>query len=357
MLLKIKREEMKEKSMNHGRSNEMKKTIQAIKIIIFSLIVLTHGSAHSRNAVVASGEASEEMVGAVLNLASASANLSAAGLYLGGSVAIAVGKPIAEVVLRGAEVSMDSVSFSADVLADGLITTAQLSRKLAGAGVELSADAVMLSAQATKAGIAISADTAALFLNQAVNIAAASGRLSGEVAGFTAALASAGVELSIDSAKLVANAAKSGIKLSEETAEKIIAACLKISNDCINTAVITERYLLMTLEEANRLLYETSIATIAASKQAGKLTYQFTTETAGKFKELGIDGAKYAKELSIRSAKAGAEATTSAIKGANDATVVVINTGSGLIIASLDTLTASVNEATKKVQNKEKGRI
>ncbi len=328
----------------------MKEKVKAIKIVVFFLIVLIHGSAYSRNAVVTSGEASEEMVGSVLNLASASANLSAASLYLGGSVAIAVGKPVAEVILRSAEISMDSVAFSGEVLTDGLITTAQLSRKLASAGVELSADAVVFSAQATKAGIAISAETAALFLHQAVNIAAASGRLSGEVAGLTAALVSAGVDLSVDSAKLAANAAKAGIKLSEETAGKIITACLKISADCINTAVITERYLLMTLEEANRLLHEASIATVAASKQTGKLTYQFSKETAGRLKELGIDGAKYAQELSIRSAKAGAEAVTLTIKGANDVTVVVINTGSGLIIASLDSLTASINETTKKIK-------
>ena len=341
---------MKKKSINQRGIKEMTKTVRAINMMISFLIVFVNGNAYSRNAVVASGDASEEMVGAVLNLASASANLSAAGLYLGGSVAIAVGKPVAEVVLQGAEFSMDSVSFSAEVLADGLITTVQLSRKISSAGIELSADAIALSEKATKAGIAISEDTAALFLNQAINIAAASGRLSGEVAGLTAALTSAGVELSIDSAKLVVNAAKAGVKLSEETADQIIAACLKISTDCINAAVITERYLLITLEEANGLLHETSMATIAASKQAGKLTYQFTTETAGKLKELGIDSAKYAKELSIRSTKAGAETTTLVIKGANDATVVVINTGAGLIIASLDNLTASVNAATKKIK-------
>lgn len=229
----------------------MMKTAHTFKMTLLALIVLFCGNAYGGNAVVASGEASEEMLDAGLNLASASANLSSASLYLGGTVAITLGKPVAELILNSAEVSMDSVSFSAEVLADGLVTTAQLSKKLASAGVELSADAAMVAAHATQAGVAISAETAAIFLNQAVNIAAASGRLSGEVAEFTDALASAGVELSADSAQLVANAAKAGIELSEDTARNIVAACLEISNECINAAVVTERYLLMTLEEAN----------------------------------------------------------------------------------------------------------
>lgn len=320
------------------------------RLTLFVLIVLFCSNAYGNNAVTVSGDASQEVVGAAINLASASSHFSAASLYLGGSVVIAVGKPVAGVVLQSAEVSMDTVAFSAEVLTDGLITTVQLSKQLAGAGIELSADAALLAAQATLAGIDISTDTAALFLHQAVNIAAASGKLSGEVATLTGALAAAGVELSVDSAILVANAAKAGIEVSEESAKQLIAACLAISQECIDAAVITERYLVMTLEEANKLLYETSMATVAATKNAGAATYAFTMETAGLLKDLGIDSAKYAKELSVRSAKAGVKVATVTMTGANDVIVVVINTGSGLIVASLNTITASVQEATNKIE-------
>lgn len=328
--------------------NPISKAIQTI--LMAFLIIASFNQAFAKNAVVASGEASEESVDSMINLASASANLSGAGLDLGGNVVIAVGKPIAKVVLQSAEVSMDAVSFSTEVLLDGLVTTAQLSQELTRAGVELSSDATTLALHAANVGIHMSTETATLFLNQAVNIAAASGRLSSETAALAAALVSAGVDLSIDTAKLIADAAKAGIQISEEAAKNLISACLEISAQCIKSAVVAERYLLMTLEEANRILYETSLATVAASIHAGQQSYKFSMETARKLKDLGIDSAKYAKELGIRSAKASADLAASSIKGANDATVVVINTGSGLIISTLDSLTAAAENATEKIK-------
>jgi hypothetical protein len=326
------------------------KTFYTIHIILLALIVSFATAAHGSNAVVASGEATEASVEAAVNLLSASANLSAAGLELGGSIAIEIGRPVAEIVLTSAEVSMESVAFSTEVLVDGLVTTAMLSNELAHAGIALTVDAVQLAALATGAGIAMSADTAGLFLHQAVNIAAASGRLSGEVAELAVTLAAAGVELSVDSARLVADAAVQGVAISEEAAKNIIAASLTIANECINAAVVTERYILMTLEEANRLLRETSVATVAAAIKTGKQAARFTAATAGHLKQLGIDSAKYSRELSERAVKAGVNAAVVTIKGANDATVVVINTGSGLIVASLDTLTAAVEKTTKSLQ-------
>ncbi len=328
--------------------NPILKTIKATLIALLIMAPFNH--AFANNAVVASGEASEELVDSMINLASASANLSGAGLYLGGSVAIAIGKPIADVVLQSAEVSMDTISFSTEVLLDGIVTTAQLSQELAHAGVEMSTDVAAFVLHAANAGIHMSTETATLFLNQAVNIAVASGRLSGETATLAAALVSAGVDLSIDVTKLTADAAKAGIQISEEAAKNLITACFKISAQCIEATILAERYLLMTLEEANRILYETSLATVAASIRDGQHAYHFSIETARKLKDLGIDSAKYAKELGVRSVKAGVDLTVSAIQGANEATVVVINTGSGLVISTLDSLTAAVEDATKKIE-------
>lgn len=328
----------------------MKKTFHTIHIISLALIVSFSTVAYGKNALIASGEASEASVEAAINLLSASVDFSAASLELGGSIAIELGKPLANIVLTSAEVSMESVAFSTEVLADGIVTTTMLSSKLANAGIDLSVDAVQLAASATAAGIAMSAETAELFLHQAVNIAAASGRLSGEVAGLTIALAAAGVELSVDSAKLVVDAAAKGVTISEEAAKKIITGSLSIAKECIAAAVVTERYILMTLEEANNLLREISMATVAAGIKAGRQTVQLTVATASHLKQLGIDSVKYSKELSKRAATAAINATILTVNGANDATVVMINTGSGLIVASLDTLTAAVEKTSKKIQ-------
>ncbi len=92
------------------------------------------------------------------------------------------GKPIATTILDAAEVSGDAMVFSADVLSEGIISTGQLSSDLTRAGVDFSADSATFVANAALAGIYISTDTAEFFLSQAVNIAAASGRLSGETA-------------------------------------------------------------------------------------------------------------------------------------------------------------------------------
>jgi hypothetical protein len=325
-------------------------TQKMIRTILLVFILICSGNAHGGNAVVASGEASEESVEAVMHLASATANLSAAGLYLGGTVVIELGRPIANVVLESAEISMDAVAFSADVLAEGLITTAKLSSDLTRAGVAFSRDASLLAAHATAAGIYISAETAGVFLDQAVNIVAASGRLSGETAELVVALSKAGVKFSADSMQLVANAAEKGVKISEETAGRLIAASLDIANECMEDAVVTERYMLMTLKEANQLLHETSLATVAATQKAGRQSIDFTMATVGHLKELGIDAGKYAKELSARAVKAGVKTVVVSITGANDVIVVVINTGSGLIVASVDTLTAAIENTTKKIE-------
>ncbi len=98
-------------------------------------------------------------------------------------------------------------------------------------------------------------------------------------------------------------------------------------------------------------MYETSIATVAKSNRAGKKTIEFTLETAGQLQALGIDSAKYAKELSIKAAHATVDTAVISINGANDAIVVVINTGSGMVVASLDKLTAAVEIAAKKIEN------
>ncbi|MCW5213362.1 hypothetical protein VU04_10690, partial [Desulfobulbus sp. TB] len=138
----------------------MTKKLHTLHVILIAFIVSFSSTAHGRNAIVASGEASEASVEAAINLLSASVDLSAASLELGGSIAIELGKPLANIVLTSAEVSMESVAFSTEVLADGVVTTAMLSSELAHAGIDLSVDAGQLAASATAAGIAMSAETA-----------------------------------------------------------------------------------------------------------------------------------------------------------------------------------------------------
>lgn len=329
--------------------NEMKiKKMIATMALFLSLSVA--GTVQATNSFVASGDASGEMSQSLVNLTSASGDLSVAAIHLGGDIVIGLGRPVAQVVRQAAEISSDSLAFSAEVLADGLITTTQLSSELALAGVEFSADAATLVTQASAKGIHISADTAELFLDQAVQIAAASGRLSEESVELVFALGAVGVELSADSVQLAANASRAGLQISEETASGLISACLEVAAESIEATVITERYILMTLEEANRLLHETSLATVAATQRAGQQSYNFTIETAGHLKSLGIDSAKYAYELTLRTARTTARKAVVAIEGSNDAIVVVINSGSGLIVASLDSLTAAVKESTDKIQ-------
>ncbi|MCI5167273.1 MAG: hypothetical protein D3903_14560, partial [Candidatus Electrothrix sp. GM3_4] len=95
----------------------MTKRMRTLHIILLTLIVSFSSTAHSKNAIVASGEASDASVEAAINLLSASADLSAASLELGGNIAIELGKPLANIVLTSAEVSMESVAFSTEVLA------------------------------------------------------------------------------------------------------------------------------------------------------------------------------------------------------------------------------------------------
>ncbi len=320
-----------------------------IKLLIITLLLFCTTSSHAGNSFIASGEASEGMSEAALHLASASATLSGASLHLSGEVAIALGKPVAETILQAAAISGDAVIFSSSVLAQGLVTTAQLSSDLTHAGIEFSTDAALLVASAAHAGIHISIDTAELFLSQAVNIAAASGRLSGEAAELALALGAAGVELSADSVKIVAAAGKAGLAISTEAAEQLISASLVIAAGCIERAVIAEHYVLMTLEEANSILHEASIATVKAGLAAGRTTYAFTAATAGHLHSLGIDSAKFAKELTIKAAQTTSEAVVHSVHGANDAIVVVINSGSGLIVATLDELTAAVENTTHRI--------
>jgi len=253
-------------------------------------------------------------------------------------------------VLETVRISGASLAFSADVLADGLKTTAEMSAELTLAGVEFSADTTVFIARAASAGIHLSADTAEIFLTQAVNIAAASGRLSGESAKLAAAMAKAGVELSADAAILVANAGRAGIHISEETARRFIAASLDIADECIQSTVIAERYVVMTLAEANALLKEASLATVRAGIRGGRQVYTFTARTAGYLNDLGIDSAKYAKELTVQAFDATTDAVIHSVRGANDAVVVVINTGSGLVVATMDSLTASIEDTTNKIR-------
>ncbi len=264
-------------------------------------IVLCSTSVHAGNAVVASGEASEEVFDASVQLVSAGGHLSGAGLNLSGAAGITVGHALSETALSAVSITGQTVAFSSGVLAAGLLTTAQLSSNLTQAGVLLSTDAVVLAACAAGAGINMSVETAQLFLDQAVNIAAASGRLSGEVGDLALLLTHKGVVLSADSAILIANAAAQGVEVSQEQARKIIAASLAIASDCIQKAVIA-------------------------------------------------DAAKLATELAEKAALATADATVKAIQGADDAIVVVINSGAGLVVVTLDALTESVEKATQKLQ-------
>ena len=101
------------------------------------------------------------------------------------------------------------------------------------------------------------------------------------------ALGAAGVEMSADSAVLVKNAGKAGIQMSEETAEAFINSSLKIAAECIESAQIVERYVLMTAAEANQMLQEASLDAVKATIQGGKKTYTFTVETATHLKSLG----------------------------------------------------------------------
>ncbi len=313
-------------------------------------IVLCSTSVHAGNAVVASGEASEEVFDASVQLVSAGGHLSGAGLNLSGAAGITVGHALSETALSAVSITGQTVAFSSGVLAAGLLTTAQLSSNLTQAGVLLSTDAVVLAACAAGAGINMSVETAQLFLDQAVNIAAASGRLSGEVGDLALLLTHKGVVLSADSAILIANAAAQGVEVSQEQARKIIAASLAIASDCIQKAVIAERYIVMTLEEANTLLREASVATIRAATKGGKTAYTFSKDVAIHLHGLGIDAAKLATELAEKAALATADATVKAIQGADDAIVVVINSGAGLVVVTLDALTESVEKATQKLQ-------
>ena len=129
-----------------------------------------------------------------------------------------------------------------------------------------------------------------------------------------------------------------------------IAASLEIADECIQATAIAERYVVMTLAEANELLKEASVATVRATIEGGKKSYEFTLNTAGHLRNLGIDSAKYAKELTIRAAEQTSEVVVHSVKGANDAVVVVINTGSGLVVASLDSLTDSVEKTAQNLK-------
>ncbi len=320
-----------------------------IKNLLAAAVILCSGSAYAGNAVIASGEASEDMAESVIHLASASANLSGASLNLSGEVAIALGRPLADVVVRSAEISSDALIFSAASLSAGILTTAHLSSQLTSAGIQFSADSATLSADAAQAGIYLSVDTAEFFLDQAVSVAAASGRLSGEVAELTVALSAAGVELSADSVRLIANAGNAGIHLSGEMADAIISASLAVASECIEKAVFVERYVLMTLKDANRLVKEASIATVQMGLNGGKKSYQFTVETATHLHSLGLDATKFAKELSKRAMQRTTTGVTHIINGTNDTIVIVINTGSGLLVASLDTLTEAVEKSTSNL--------
>lgn len=326
---------------------KIKKQLQAI---VAAAMIFCASASFAGNAVIASGDASEDLAEAAVHLVSASGRLSAASLYLSGDVSIGLGRALGETVLSAAEISGEAVVFSAEVLAEGLITTAHLSSQLVQAGVHLSVDSALLVSRAAAAGIHISVDTAELFLDQAVTIAVASGRLSGEAADLALSLAAAGVEVSADTAVLIANAGKAGIELSEEAATGFITASLDIAAECIATAVITERYLVMTLEEANRILQQASIATVQKSIAAGRHTYSFSRDTAVHLHGLGIDAAKYAKELTKRAVQTTAATIVHTVKGTDDAVVVVINTGSGLIVATLDSLTAAVDNTANTLK-------
>ncbi len=319
-------------------------------IVAASCILLCVSPAFAGNSVVASGEASEEMVEAALSLVSATANLSAASVQLSADTAITLGKPVARTILRGAEISGDTIILTGDILKEGLISTARLSADLTTAGIEFSADTAALVTGAAIAGIYISTETAGYFLDQAVNIAAASGRLSGEAAELALELTAAGVEMSADSAILVANAGKKGVKLSEEAAANFIDKSLSIAAECIEAAQITERYVIMTAAEASKLLKEASLQTVRSAINGGKQVYTFTAETAAHLHSLGIDSIKLAKELTKKAANTTVTVVNHSIKSADDAIVVVINTGSGLIVTAIDTLTQHVEKTTDAIK-------
>ncbi len=318
--------------------------------VVASCVLFSVSPVFAGNSVVESGEASEEMAEAVVRLAAATGNLSAASMQLSADTAIALGRPVAKAILRGAEISGDTIILTGDILKEGLISTAKLSADLTLAGVEFSTDTAALVTGAALAGIYISTETAEFFLDQAVDIAAASGRLSGEAAELALELTAAGVEMSADSAILVANAGKKGVAISEEAAKDFIDKSLAIAAECIEAAQITERYVIMTAAEANRLLKEASLKTVKSAIQGGKRVYTFTAETATHLHNLGIDSVKLAKELSNKAATATVTAVSHSIQSADDAIVVVINTGSGLIVTAIDTLTQQVEETTKAVK-------
>lgn len=322
----------------------LRKTI--CNFVAASCVLLFSLPAFATNSAVASGEASEDMAEAAVHLASATANLSAATMQLGADTAISLGKPVAKTILRGAEISGDTILLTGNILKDGLISTAELSADLAAAGVELSSDTAAVVTGATLAGIYLSTETAARFLDQAIEITAASGRLSGEAAELALELTAAGVEMSADSAVLVANAGKKGIKLSEEAAQDFIDKSFAIAADCIEAAQITERYVIMTAAEANRLLKEASLQTVQSAIKGGQKAYNFTAETATHLHNLGIDSIKLSKELSKKAANATVTAVSHSIKSADDAVVIVINTGSGLIVTAIDSLTEKVEKTT-----------
>ncbi len=326
------------------------KILNTFRSAVAATLLLCTSPCFAGSFVGASEDASADIAGSALMLASASAYFSAASVYLSADAVITLGTPVAHAIIDAAEVSGDAVAFTTHVLTEGLITTGKLSADLSRAGVNFSADSVSFAATAALVGIYISTDTAELFLSQAVNIAAASGRLSGEAAELAVTLAAAGVEISADSTVLIANAGKAGIHLSEDAAQAFIDSSLAIAAECIESAQITERNVLMTVAEANQILKEASLNAVRSSIQGGKKTYAFTIETASHLQSLGIDSVKYAKDLSKRAAQSSVNSIGTTIHGANDAIVVVINTGSGLVVASLDSLTDAVNNTTAKIQ-------
>ena len=326
------------------------KLLNTFRAAVAATLLLCTTPCFAGNFGGASEDASSDISGSALMLTSAAACLSGASVYLSADAVITLGTPIADTIIDAAEVSGDAVVFSSDVLTEGLVTTGQLSADLTRAGVDFSADSAAFVATAALSGIYISTDTAELFLSQAVNIAAASGRLSGDAAELAVTLAAAGVEISADSTVLIANAGKAGIYLSEDAAQSFIDHSLAIAAECIESAKITERYVLMTMAEANQILKEASINTVQSSIKGGIKTYTFTVETASHLQSLGIDSVKYAKDLSKRAAGATVKTISTSVHGANDAIVVVINTGSGLVVASLDSLTDAVNNTTAKIQ-------
>lgn len=319
-------------------------------LVTASCILLCTSPVFAGNSFTASGDASEDMAEAAIHLASATGHLSCASMYLSADTAITLGRPVAHTVVKGAELSGDVISFAGDVLQEGLVSTARLSADLTMAGVKFSADTTAFVAGAALAGIYISAETADYFLGQAVNIAAASGRLSGEAAELALTLSAAGVEMSADSAILVANAGKKGIAISEEAAETFIDNSLKIAADCIEAAHITERYVIMTTVEANRLLREASLKTVRTTIEGGKRVYSFSAQTAAHLHSLGIDSVKLAKELSSKAINTTTTTIHRSIRGANDAIVIVINTGSGLIVTSIDSVTENIEAATAAIK-------